>query len=76
MSLLVGGGLAAFLLCFTRPLLRGIIGSDAIPGEVFDAAMRYVRIRALGMPAAAVIGSSQAACLGLRDVKSPLLSSL
>jgi len=34
--------------------------------------MKYVRIRSLGMPAAAIIGSAQAACLGLQDVSSPL----
>lgn len=34
--------------------------------------MKYVRIRALGMPAAAIIGSAQAGCLGMQDVKSPL----
>jgi len=30
-----------------------------------------VAIRALGMPAAAMIGTSQAACLGLEDNKTP-----
>jgi len=34
--------------------------------------MKYVRIRALGMPAAVVIGSTQAACLGMQDIKTPL----
>ena len=34
-----------------------VIGNDAISPAVFAAAMKYVRIRALGMPAAAVIGS-------------------
>ena len=34
--------------------------------------MRYVRIRAMGMPAAALIGTAQAACRGLQDVRSPL----
>jgi Na+-driven multidrug efflux pump len=34
--------------------------------------MKYVRIRALGMPAAAIIGSTQAACLGMQDIRSPL----
>eukprot|EP00533_Pseudo-nitzschia_delicatissima_P003312 CAMPEP_0116106344 /NCGR_PEP_ID=MMETSP0327-20121206/15585_1 /TAXON_ID=44447 /ORGANISM="Pseudo-nitzschia delicatissima, Strain B596" /LENGTH=850 /DNA_ID=CAMNT_0003598949 /DNA_START=129 /DNA_END=2681 /DNA_ORIENTATION=- len=72
MSTYVGAGLGAFLFVFARPLLRGIIGNDAISPAVFAAAMKYVRIRALGMPAAAVLGSTQAACLGMQDIKSPL----
>jgi Na+-driven multidrug efflux pump len=55
-----------------RILLTAIIGNDKISPEVMEAAMKYVRIRALGMPAAAWIGSAQAACLGLQDIRSPL----
>jgi len=72
MSTYVGAGLGAILFVFARPLLRGIIGNDGISPAVFAAAMKYVRIRALGMPAAAILGSTQAACLGTRDIKSPL----
>lgn len=72
LSTLVGAGLGLVLLVFARVLLQGIIGNDAINPAVLDAAMKYVRIRALGMPAAAVIGSAQAACLGMQDIKSPL----
>ena len=72
MSTYVGAGLGVFLFAFARPLLRGIIGNDSISPAVFAAAMKYVRIRALGMPAAAIIGSTQAACLGMQDIKSPL----
>jgi Na+-driven multidrug efflux pump len=68
----VGLGLGAILFAFARPLLRAIIGNDAINPAVFAAAMRYVRIRSLGMPAAAIIGSAQAGCLGCKDIKSPL----
>ncbi len=57
---------------FARTLLRTIIGNDAINPEVFAAAMKYVRIRAIGMPAAVVIGSTQSACLGMQDIKTPL----
>lgn len=72
LSLLVGGGVGFFLFLFSKPLLRTMIGNDQIGVEVFDAATRYVRIRALGMPAAALIGTAQAACMGLKDVRSPL----
>jgi len=72
MSTYVGAGLGAFIFAFARPLLRGIIGNDSINPAVFAAAMNYVRIRALGMPAAAILGSTQAACLGMQDIKSPL----
>jgi Na+-driven multidrug efflux pump len=72
MSTYVGAGLGAILFAFARPLLNGIIGNDSISPAVFAAAMKYVRIRALGMPAAAIIGSTQAACLGMKDIRSPL----
>ena len=72
MSTYVGLGLGSFLFIFAKPLLTAIIGNDAISPVVFSAAMKYVRIRALGMPAAAVIGSTQAACLGMQDIRSPL----
>jgi Na+-driven multidrug efflux pump len=61
------------VMSFLAPvLLKGIIGNDSIDPEVFSAALRYVRIRALGMPAAVVIGSAQSACLGMQDIKSPM----
>lgn len=72
LSTYVGAGLGAFLFILARPLLKTIIGNDSISPAVFDAAMKYVRIRALGMPAAAIIGSTQAACLGMQDIRSPL----
>jgi Na+-driven multidrug efflux pump len=68
----VGAGLGAILFVFARQLLSGIIGNEGIGPEVFGAAMKYVRIRALGMPAAAIIGSAQAGCLGMQDIRSPL----
>lgn len=68
----VGAALGTVLFVFARILLRTIIGNDAINPEVFAAAMKYVRIRALGMPAAVVIGSTQSACLGMQDIKTPL----
>ena len=72
MSTYVGTALGAFLFAFARPLLSGIIGNANISPAVFAAAMKYVRIRALGMPAAAILGSTQAACLGMQDIRSPL----
>jgi len=72
LSWYVGSTLGTFLFVFSRPILRTLIGNDALDPEVFCAALSYVRIRAIGMPAAAIIGSTQAACLGMQDVKSPL----
>ena len=72
LSTYVGVGLGAALFVFARPLLKAIIGNDAINPAVFAAAMKYVRIRSLGMPAAAIIGSAQAGCLGCKDIRSPL----
>jgi len=68
----VGVFLGSVLSIFAPVLLKGIIGNDAIDPVVFAAALRYVRIRALGMPAAVIIGSAQSACLGLQDVRSPM----
>jgi len=68
----VGASLGLALLAFSSPILKAIIGNDTLDPAVFLAAKKYVRIRALGMPAAAIIGSSQAACLGMQDIKSPL----
>lgn len=73
LSTYVGAALGLVLLTFTRPLLGAITGGSDLPLPVLQAATRYVRIRALGMPAAAIIGSAQAACLGRKDVKSPLM---
>ena len=36
-------------------LLRSIIGNDAIDPAVFNTALQYERVRALGMPAARFI---------------------
>jgi Na+-driven multidrug efflux pump len=72
LSLWTGAALGVALIAFTRPMLRGIIGNDVMDPAIFSASMKYVRIRALGMPAAALIGTAQAACLGMKDVKSPL----
>lgn len=62
----VGAALGTVLFAFAIPILRTIIGNDAIDPDIFSAALKYVRTRALGVPAAAIIGSSQAACLGMR----------
>jgi Na+-driven multidrug efflux pump len=72
LSSYVGLGLGSVLYLFATPLLRTIIGNDSVEPAIFAAALKYVRIRALGMPAAAVIGSSQAGCLGMQDIRSPL----
>jgi len=71
LSWAVGAGLGTMLLLFAGRLVKLLMGQNADPA-VFEVATRYVRIRALGMPAAAMIGTAQAACLGMQDVKSPL----
>jgi len=75
LSLFVGAALGACLFLGAGPLLRLLIGVDtshALDPAIFASALRYVRIRALGMPAAALIGTAQSACLGLQDARSPL----
>jgi Na+-driven multidrug efflux pump len=72
LSTYAGMALTTMLFVCANSLLRTLIGNDSIHPDVFHAAMKYVRIRALGMPAAAMIGSAQAACLGIQDIQSPL----
>ncbi|KAL7548639.1 hypothetical protein ACHAWF_011912, partial [Thalassiosira exigua] len=72
LALAVGASFGLVLSLFGPAMLRLLIGNDSLDPEVFSAASRYVRIRALGMPAAVVIGAAQSACLGMQDVKSPL----
>jgi Na+-driven multidrug efflux pump len=56
-------------------LLKALLGGSEseMNLEVLLAADRYVKIRALGMPAAVLIGTAQSACLGMKDIRSPLL---
>jgi len=68
----VGVAFGAATYALSAPLLRLLIGNDGIDPEVFGAALRYVRVRALGMPAAVTIGTAQSASLGMQDVRSPL----
>ena len=72
LSILTGVGLCLFLQVFGKAALRSMIGNESLNPQVLSAATRYMRIRALGMPAAAFMGTAQAACLGLKDVQSPL----
>jgi len=71
LAFLVGLGLTTVLLLTSQRLLVPLIGNDSIDDELLRSAWQYVAIRALGMPAAAMIGTSQAACLGLEDNKTP-----
>jgi hypothetical protein len=48
--------LSAVLFIFAKLMLRTLIGNDSMDPAFFAAAVKYVRIRALGMPTAAVIG--------------------
>ena len=74
-SLRIGICICVMLFVFGTPLLSALLGrNENIP--VLRAAQKYVWIRALGMPAAAMIGSTQAACLGMQDTKSPLMTTL
>jgi len=72
LALLVGSVFGIALGASGKLLLRTLIGNDALDPMVFSAALQYVRIRSLGMPAMVVIGTAQSACLGMQDVKSPL----
>lgn len=70
LAVFTGIGLGVALLGSSGLLLRLLIGNDGLDPSILSAAGKYVGIRALGMPAAAMIGTAQAACLGLQDAKS------
>ena len=72
LALVVGSVFGVTLSFFGKTLIQSLIGNDSLDPAVMAAALRYVRIRSLGMPAAVVIGTAQSACLGMQDVKSPL----
>lgn len=74
LALLVGTTFAMTLMSTAPKLLQLLMGNSAsaLDPVVYSAALRYIRIRALGMPAMAVIGTAQSACLGMQDVRSPL----
>jgi len=72
LALVVGSVFGVGLSFFGKTLIQSLIGNDSLDPAVMGAALRYVRIRCLGMPAALVIGTAQSACLGMQDVKSPL----
>lgn len=72
LALLIGVIFGTTLSTFAPKFLSVLIGNDTLDPTVFSSALRYVRIRCLGMPAAVVIGTAQSACLGMKDVRSPL----
>jgi len=79
-SLWTGTGIGIFLLLASTPMLRALIRSDGTDdagnSAVLAAAQTHVWIRAFGMPAAAMVGTAQAACLGMQDTYSPLMTTL
>lgn len=75
LSTLVGMGLGAFVFLFAHQLLSLIIGGGNSTPAIMGAAMKYVKIRALGFPAAAMLGSAQTACLAQRDIHMPLIAT-
>ena len=72
LALVVGSVFGVTLSFYGNTLIQALIGNDSLDPAVVAAALRYVRIRCLGMPAAVFIGTAQSACLGMQDVKSPL----
>jgi Na+-driven multidrug efflux pump len=75
-SILVGIGLGAFVFGFARQLLGLIIGGGTVDPNIVGVAEKFVQIRALGFPAAAMLGSAQTACLAQGDAKMPLLATV
>lgn len=72
LALVIGIAFGSTMSAFAPKFLSLLIGNDTLDPTVFSSALRYVRIRCLGLPAAVVIGTAQSACLGMKDVRSPL----
>jgi len=72
LALYVGSIFGVLIFTCGKQLLKLLIGNDNLDPEVFSAALRYVQIRSIGMPAMVVIGTAQSASLGMQDVTSPL----
>ena len=72
LALYVGSVFSVLIFTCGKQLLKLLIGNDNLDPEVFSAALRYVQIRSIGMPAMVVIGTAQSACLGMQGVTSPL----
>jgi len=72
LALYVGSVFGVLIFTCGKQLLKLLIGNDNLDPEVFSAALRYVQIRSIGMPAMVVIGTAQSASLGMQDVTSPL----
>ena len=67
------GTLAGLTLFLLSPRLIGLLVGTSSPLSVRSSAISYVRVRSLGFPPSVLIGSAQAACLALEDVRSPLV---
>ena len=67
-----GGALAILLLCGGDPLLKLLAGSDAM--RLLGGASAYTSVRALGMPAALSLFVLQAASLGAKEWRPPLVA--
>lgn len=75
-AFLTGTSLALLLLSTSHLILPPLIGrrhTSTVDPQLLLAAWRYTAVRALGMPAAAIIGTSQAACLGMGDHRTPVM---
>ena len=53
-------------------VVEGVLGGGRLGKSTFLVRCVDFRIRALDIPAAVIIGSAQSACLGMKDVRSPL----
>ena len=69
LALVIGATAAALTALFAAPVV-GLLGAD---GDVADAAARYLRIAALGLPCAMLALSGQGWLRGVGDLRSPLI---
>ena len=73
-ALVLGTFLGAVLFVFGAPLLRVWTGDSGASAALVGPALTYVRIRALGMPAAFLTMVSQSAFLAAKQPSVPLLT--
>jgi len=76
LAALCGALSLAALEAFAEPLLRAVYGGGEAEAGVLALAATYVRVRALGLPAALVSNALGGAYRGLLDTRTPLRIAL
>lgn len=83
MSFAIGCLIAVLLRVFVGPLIDKVVTSTALAGvdaaaatQFWASCIKYVEIRSFSFPAALLLMSAQASCLGVKDSTNPTVATL